>query len=193
MAQLSGILGSLVNSPRKQRRLLIVSAAVLVVGVVAFVSAVLLRGTGNRFTNTFSTLPAQLNHPDPKAPISKEELALARRFIKTAVARQNLAASYDLVGTELKGTLTRKQWVAGDIPVISYQAANADRAGFTVDYSNERSAMLEVDLIAKAHTETRPHLLFFLGLKRAGDKKNGRWLVSYWEPHYRPPIPNQPG
>jgi hypothetical protein len=193
MAQITDILGNLVNSPRKQRRFLIVSAAVFTVGVTVFVAVVVLGGTANRFTDTISNIPAQLNRPDPKTPISKDELALARRFIKTAVLRQDLASSYDLVNADLKGTMTRKQWTHGNIPVVSYEATNADRAGFTVDYSNQRSAMLEVDLIAKAHTETRPHLLFFLGLHRAGDKATGRWLVNYWAPHYRPPIPMAPG
>jgi hypothetical protein len=32
-------------------------------------------------------------------------------------------------------------------------------------------------------------MLFFLALKCAGDRPTGRWLVSYWQPHWRPPVP----
>jgi hypothetical protein len=193
MADTSGIISGLLNSPRKQRRFLIISSAVFVIGVGVFVSVVLLRGTGNRFTDTISNQPATLYHPDKKVPISKSELALARTFIQTAVERRNLASSYNIVHVDLKGTMTRKQWETGDIPVISYNAQNADRAAFVVDYSYQRSALLEIDLVARPHTESRPHLLFFLGLRRAGDKPTGRWLVNYWEPHWRPPIPMAPG
>ena len=189
MADTSGILGNLLNSPRRQRQFFILSAAVLVAGVAAFLAIVVFRGTGNAFTDTFSNQPAQMYHPEKKVPVSKAEFALARKFIETAVMRKDLAASYDLVNEDLKGTMTRRQWTHGDIPVIFYEAQNAKTAAFTVDYSFETSALLEVDLVARMHTETRPHLLFFIGLKRAGGKKDGRWLIDYWQPHWRPPIP----
>jgi hypothetical protein len=192
MAQSSDTVGGFLSSPRNQRRLFVISAAVFVIGLGAFLATFALRGTGNRFTDTFSNEPAKLADPDPKAPLQKSEIALARTFIETAVARKNLASAYDIVHPDLKGALTRKQWETGNIPVISYDAQNAANAHFVVDYSNQRSALLEVDLVAKPGTETRPHLLFFLGLKRAGDKKTGKWLVSYWEPHYRPPVPLSP-
>jgi hypothetical protein len=193
MADSSGTISRFLNSPRRQRQLLIGSAAVLVIGVIALTVTVLLKSNGNKFTNTFSNQKATLYKPDKKAPISTAQIALARRFIKTAVARQDLDASYNLVHADLKGRLTRKEWDTGNIPVVSYQAANADTAKFTVDYSYQRSALLEVDLIAKGHTQTRPELLFFLGLKRVGDKPNGRWLVNYWEPHWHPPVPAPAG
>jgi hypothetical protein len=190
MADTSGILGSIFNSPRRQRQFFILSAAVLIAGVATFLSVVVFRGTGNAFTDTFSNQPAVLNHPEKKVPVSKAQLALARKFIQTAVMRKDLSASYDIVDVDLKGRMTRHDWVTGDIPVILYEARNAKTAAFIVDYSYETSALLEVDLVAKPHTETRPHLLFFIGLKRAGGKKDGRWLVDYWQPHWRPPIPS---
>jgi hypothetical protein len=36
-------------------------------------------------------------------------------------------------------------------------------------------------------------LRFYIGLKRQGDKPTGHWLVSYWQPHWRPPIPQAVG
>ncbi|HEY6962837.1 MAG TPA: hypothetical protein VI408_13190 [Gaiellaceae bacterium] len=192
-AKTSTSFGDFLSSPRNQRRLFIVSIGVFVVGLGAFLAVVVFRGTGNRFTDTFSNQPAKLAKPDPKAPLQPQEIAIARKFIKTAVARQDLGAAYAIVHPDLRGMMTKKQWETGDIPVISYHPQNADTAKFIVDYSNQRSALLEVDLVAKPGTETRPHLLFFIGLKRQGDRAKGRWLVSYWEPHWRPPIPMAPG
>lgn len=190
MADTSGILGNLLSSPRRQRQFLILSAVVLVAGVAAFLSMVVFRGTSNAFTDTFSNKPATLYHQEKKVAVSKAQFDLARTFIKTAVMRKNLSAAYDMVNVDLKGRLTRHEWVTGDIPVVPYEARNADTAAFVVDYSYETAALLEVDLVARPNTETRPHLLFFVGLKRQGGKKTGRWLVDYWQPHWRPPIPN---
>ncbi len=189
MASPSGILTGFFDSPRKQRRFFIVSAAVLAVGAGVFLAVVVFRGTPNAFTDTLSNKPAQLYHPDKKVPLSPEQVRLAREFIRTAVERKNLDVAYTIVHRDLKGTLTRKQWDTGDIPVVTYPARNTDTAAFTVDYSFKTSALLEVDLVAKLGADQRPHLLFFIGLKRAGGKPTGRWLVNYWQPHWRPPVP----
>jgi hypothetical protein len=193
MASPSGILTDFFNSPRRQRRFFILSAAVLAIGVGAFLAMVVFRGTPNAFTDTLSNKPAQLYHPDKKVPLSKEEVALARRFIKTAVERRDLNAAYTIVHPDLKGTLTRKEWDTGNIPVVSYLAENADTAAFSVDYSFKTSALLEIDLVAKPGKDQRPELRFYLGLKREGGKSNGRWLVNYWQPHWKPPVPQAVG
>jgi hypothetical protein len=180
------------GSPRAQRRFFWGSVVVFLIGVSAFIALVVFRGTGNAYPDKFSNKPAQLATPEKHVPITKAQIALARKFIRTAVLRKNIDASYDIVNVDLKGRLTRKQWDTGNIPVIDFPASNIDTAAFQVDYSYQNEALLEVDLIAKAHTIARPELLFFLGLKRAGAKETGPWQVSYWEPHWKPPVPAAP-
>jgi len=123
----------LTDSPRKQRRFFYLSASVLAIGVAAFLSLVVFKGTSNAFTDTISNKPATLYHPDKKVPLSKEQVALARRFIQTAVERKNLDAAYSFTHPDLRGNLTRKQWDTGNIPVINYPARNAETASFVVD------------------------------------------------------------
>lgn len=178
-------------SPKNQRRFLWISAGILLVGIVAFVAVVILGGTGNAFPDRFSNEPATLSKPEKTVPLTKAQTDLARRFIKTAVTRADLDSAYGIVDADLKGNLTRQQWNTGAIPVITYHAANADKAAFTVKYSHENAALLEIDLVAKPHTEARPHLLFYIGLKRKN--ATSPWLVNYWEPHWRPPVPMAPG
>lgn len=185
MAQSSGTLSGKFSSPRRQRQIFLGSAAVFAAGVIAFLAVVLLRGSGNRFTDTFSNQPAQLAKKERVTKPTAEEYAVARRFIETAVARKNLDASYDLVHVDLKGRMTRKQWDTGNIPVVDYPANNAKTAAFTTEYSYADQGLFDVDLVAKPGSTVRPHLLFFIGLK----KEHGKWLVNYWEPHWRPPIP----
>jgi hypothetical protein len=166
---------------------------VLVVGIAVFVSLVLLRGTSNAFTDTISSQPAQLATPEKTVKLSEEQRQLARKFIQTAVLRQNLDAAYSIVHPDIRGAMTRKEWDTGAIPVVYYPARNWKTAAFVVDYSYQTSALIEVDLVAKKGADERPHLLFYLGFKRAGDKPNGRWLVNYWQPHWKPPVPQAVG
>jgi hypothetical protein len=192
MAQTSGTLSSLFGSPRRQRRLLVFSALVLVAGIVAILTT-MLRSTGNAFPDKFTSQPAQLNHADKRAPVSRDQISLMRKFITTAVARRNLRSAYWIVGPDLRGGLSKKQWQTGTIPVLFYHADNAATVEFKTDYSYQRQALFEANLHAVPGTESRPSLLFFIGLKRQGDKANGRWLVNYFEPNWRPPIPMNPG
>ena len=192
MAQTSGTLSSLFNSPRKQRRLFVFSAVVLVAGIIAILVTVL-RGTGNAYPDKFTSQPAVTYHPDKKAPVSPGQISLMRKFITTAVARRDLTSAYRIVGPDLRGGLSLKQWQSGTIPVLSYHATNAATVEFKTDYSYRKQALFEVNLHAAPGTETRPSLLFFIGLKREGNKANGRWLVNYFEPNWRPPVPMNPG
>jgi hypothetical protein len=183
--------GGILNSPRAQRRLIIFSGGVLVIGFIAFLSAFLLRGTSG-IHSPLSTLPAYTHAKLVKAPPSKEALQVARKFLETAVLRKNLSEAYDLVGPALKGNMSRARFVKGDIPVQPYPARNTKTAAFTVDWSYRTQIMLEVDLVAKkgSGSNIRPHFPYFLGLERKGDKPNGRWQVNTWISSWHPPVPN---
>jgi len=121
--------------------------------------------------------------------VSPDQISLMRKFISTAVARKNLASAYWIIGPDLRGGLSRTQFEHGDIPVLFYHADNAQTVQFKTDYSYSTSALFEANLHAKPGTEQRPELLFFIGLKRQGGKADGRWLVNYFEPNWRPPVP----
>jgi hypothetical protein len=181
--------GRFFGSPRAQRRLLIGSSIIFVIGAIAFISIVWLRGTSNAFVGTISNKPATLVKNEKKVPPSPAAFKVARTFLETAVLRKKLDSSYNIVHVDLKGRMSRKQWDTGNIPVVDYPANNAKTAAFLVDYSYQTEMLLEVNLVARAGSKVRPNLTFFLGLKRAKGQKNGNWLVSYWEPHWRPPVP----
>jgi hypothetical protein len=178
------------SSPRAQRRLLFAGGTVFGIGLVALISVVLLRGTSG-IHSPISTKAAQTAPKEIKAPPPKSALKVARLFVETAPLRKNLDRVYEFVAPSLKGNLTRGQWAKGNIPVIDYPAGNAKTAAFVVDWSYRTQIMLEVDLVAKkgSPSNIRPHLPFFLGLERKGDKPNGQWQVNVWVPVWHPPIP----
>jgi hypothetical protein len=174
-------------SPRRQRRLAWLGGALLGVLLVALLSLFVFRGSSG-IHSPISNQPAQVAPKEIKAPPTEEALQAARRFIETAVLRKDLDVAYALVGPDIKGGLSRKQWETGNIPVVGYPADNTRTAGFNVDWSYANELMLDVDLVAKPSADVRPHLDFWLGLKRVGGK-HGRWLVDYWIPNWHPPLP----
>jgi hypothetical protein len=178
----------ILSSPRAQRRIMWFSGAVFVIGVVVFLVAVPFRGSSG-IKSPISTQPAGHAPHLVKAPPDPQAFKVGRKFIETAVLRKNLDAAYPLVNREIKGDQTKAQWDKGTIAVIGYPAENAKTAAFTVLWSYKTQLMTVVDLVAKKGAHVRPHLPFFLGLVRAHNKPNGRWLVNYWQADYTPPVP----
>jgi hypothetical protein len=181
--------GGFLSSPRAQRRLMWMSGGVLGIGVIVFLSVVVFSGSSG-LHSPISTVQAQHVKEPVKAPPDPQAYRVARQFIETAVLRKNLDAAYSLVGSDIRGGLTKKQWETGNIPVVGYPAGNAKTAGFTVVSSYKTQMKLVVDLVAKKGSggNIRPHLPFWVGLVRAGGKAKGRWLVNYWLPDYTPPV-----
>lgn len=165
-----------------------ISGAVLLVGLIVFLVAVVFRGS-NGITSPISTVKAQSAPKLVKAPPDPKAFQVGRKFIETAVLRKNLDAAYPLVNHEIKGDQTKAQWDKGAIAVIGYPAGNARTAAFTVLWSYKTQLMTVVDLVAQKGAHVRPHLPFFLGLVRAHNKPNGHWLVNYWQADYTPPVP----
>ena len=185
------MLENLRNSPRQQRRIFFASLALLAGGIVALLVLVLLPSKENALDTPISTVAADTVKKDPVAPVDPASIKIARQFLLTAVQRKDLDWAYDHVHVDLKGRMSRRQWDKGNIPVIPFDAQNATTTAFIPQFSLQREVEFEVALIPKKHAiyaGNRP-LRFYIALRRANDKANGEWLVSYWEPHWKPPIP----
>lgn len=147
--------------------------------------AVLMTGIG-LFLVAFNSSNAR--HVDPNAsaatvPASPAARSVARRFLETAVGRQDLATAYTLVGPFLKGA-PRKQWIKGINPVMYFPARNLETVPLEVKSSTKRSLLLEVGpLVAPQGTKLRrglKSLTFWLEV----DRIRGKWLVNYFMPNY---------
>jgi hypothetical protein len=183
----------LFSTPRSQRWLMWISAAVLVAGVAVFLGVFLSRGSSAPAPaanlSTVSSAPPSTKSAtsNPKVAASAGALKVARTFLETAVLRKNLDAAYGLVGPDLKGGMSRAQWRKGNIPVQPYPAANAKTAKFQVKSSHKNELMLLVELTPRKGSGVRP-LAFYLNVDRIG----GKWLVNYWLSDYRIPIHSNP-
>jgi len=177
------------NSPRAQRRTFFSSLGVLVAGIIALIVFVVLPNKETK-DQPLSNQKAQLAVKDPKAPVDPQAIKIGRQFLLTAVVRKDLNWAYDHVHVNLKGRMSRKAWDTGNIPVIPCDAQNATTTAFITQFSYQREVEFEIALIPKPHSVycgNRP-VRFYIALQREHNKPNGRWLVSYWEPHWHPPV-----
>jgi len=179
------------NSPRLQRRAFFVSLGVLAAGIIAIIVTVALPSKSHALDTPISNKPAQMVENDPTARVDPKAIEIGRKFLLTAVVRKNLDWAYDNVHVDLKGRMSRKVWDRGNIPVIPFDAQNAETTAFIPQFSLQKEVEFEIVLIPKVHAVyagNKP-LRFYLALRREHDDAHGRWLVSYFEPHWKPPIP----
>ena len=145
-------------------------------------------GSGGLTVNNNGVLPKE--PPTPKTvKLDKTVHGLVLHFVKTAVARKDLAESYRLIGPDLREGITLKQWEAGNITVVPYPVdAKTTLAWEKPDYSYATSARVQVHVVTPDkpnQTRAQPTNTFFVSLV----KKNGHWLVDNWVPRWTPPIP----
>jgi hypothetical protein len=170
-------------SPRRRRRLARVGLVGLVVAG-AVTAAVVFRDSGQKYvyTGPVDTRPAQTVERDIPVPFTKqvrgEVLAVASRFVATAVERKKLDESWKLVHPELKRGYTLEQWRTGEIPVVPFPV---DGAKWDLQYSFEDTVGLYVLLYPRKGQELLP-TTFMLELKNVGDTAHHEWLVSSWVP-----------
>ena len=168
------------------RALFPLSLVVLAVGTLVF-----LADTFNEGPKT--PLPPV---PQPQAErvsqvIQPEARAVAVKFIATAVARRNLAASWPLVHPALRMGLTKKQWLTGDIPVTPIDMSKIDVTPFKVDDRFPGGMTLEVAFVPKPGVKMKS-VVFDMGLRNIGSRARPRWVVDYWMPHPNVPVPTDP-
>jgi hypothetical protein len=174
------------SSRRTSRWLITLSGLVLVAGVVAVLIVFVFRNQTTSVNNApITNKPAQIVKQAPNVPLTRAQREIAGKFILTAVARKNLAVSYNLVTDRLKQGLTLKQWQSGNIPVVPFDVGAGLVAPMHVLYSHPRSAELQILLLPK-HGKGQ---FFILVLKAVGAGNQKHWLVDSWVPWAGVPIP----
>jgi hypothetical protein len=182
--------------------MLLISAAVLVIGAGIFLGVFLTRGnaqpaTSGNLSRIGSAKPTDTNpyqngtKAPPKVTPASSALSVARTFLETAVVRKNLAVAYNIVGPDLKAGTPRAEWLKGNNPVIYFPAVNANTAKLTVKSSTKNALLLSVGLKAAPGTKM-PLAAKGLGFLLEVDRIHGRWLVNYFISNYHVGVPSQP-
>jgi hypothetical protein len=99
-----------------------------------------------------------------------------RRFIATAVERNDVAASFSLVTPELRRGLSEREWATGDIPVIPFAAV--DWQAFRLLFSDITGSVSYYRVHLRSEQPSYGEADFWIGLEHRG----GRWLISYFAP-----------
>jgi hypothetical protein len=173
---------SKLSSPRTQRWLLWISAAVLAAGVAAVLVAFLGNTGSDKLTKPTFTPGAPTKVPATSKHVKADPAVkeVAGKFILTAVQRQNLDQAWPLIGPGIRQGLTYKQWLTGNIPVVPF-LKKIKLAPMKVDISQKDYALLEVVLLPyKGRGE-----IYDIELIR----RQGKWLVNSWVPRTHPTIP----
>jgi hypothetical protein len=169
----------ILKSPRWRRRLIKVAV------VLAFIPLVYI---GIKLSTPAS--PENANGPEvpnyvqPKhSPFTPEERSAVRpvlaQFIRYAVAREDVAKSWDLAGPDLREGMTRKEWDTGAIPVVNYPASHRGLGSWSyVKYSYTNTVGLEVFVFPKPGSGYSAMTADAEVVK----DDDGRWRVNYWMP-----------
>jgi hypothetical protein len=130
-----------------------------------------------------------VTYAKPKAPktvkFDPRAQVIATKFVRTAVARKNLAAAYAISGPGIREGMTLKQFMTGNIPVVPYTVTPKTQAHMKIDKSYANKATVELYLV----TAPDPGKDFYVDLI----KKDGKWMVDSWMPRGTPPIPVNTG
>jgi hypothetical protein len=169
------VVQSALSSRRFNRWLPWLGALVLAAGVIAFLVAYF--GNTANSKETFgnrkpTTLPVQKT-----VPLARAARVTAGKFILTAVNRQHLDQAWPLVTDNVKGGLTYKQWLTGNIPVTPLGAPIAKAAITKILSSHRTDALVNVVLVPGPNAAGVSDSNFVMGLKKVGS----RWLVDYWQ------------
>lgn len=170
------------RSARTTRRLFKVGIVLAVaLGVTLLV---LLLPRAHRQMETFRDVPADVPAPTPRSVRASPELRRlllgeANEFVRTAVRRRDLAASWPLIHPTLKQGLTRREWLTGSIPVVPFPATRIAEWGLDWSYRDDVAldVVLQPDSASGLYRKT-----FTIEFKRVPGGSVDHWLVYSWVP-----------
>jgi hypothetical protein len=181
------VVQSALSSRRFNRWLPWVAGALLAAGVIVFL-VTYFGNTANQ-QETFSDKNAQTPQVVKQVPLEPAAREVAGKFILTAVARKNLDQSWPLVTENVKGGLTKKEWMTGNIPVVP-MGVPIDKVAITkIIYSHRNEAEVNIVILPKPNKEGVKAQLYVMDLVKVGRGANARWLIDYFQPHGSAGVP----
>ena len=142
------------------------AGGLLAIGVIVFMVAHF--GNTADTKETFSNQPASRPQVAKQIPLEQGARVAVGRFILTAVARQNLDEAWNLATPNIKGGLTHKQWMTGNIPVVPL-GVPIDKAAITRIISSTRNeAQINVVVLPKPNKVGVQATLYVVIVKKVG-------------------------
>jgi hypothetical protein len=173
---------------RRNRAAIAVGAIVLAAGIIAVVQV-----TTDEGPAPTAAPPAVANaKPQPVEPklmkggtLEGEARRVAQRFVVTTLGRTGLAEAWTLATDDIRRAVTRKQWLAGELPIPPFPVDRLVTSGYDVIESSSTKMLIQVLLVPEAETGYEA-LRFDMTLIRETPSPASPWRVSYFLP-YAPP------
>lgn len=188
-------LQSALSSRKLQQALPWIAGGVLALGVITFLQV--LNSPEKEEAVPTQRGAAQVAKEPKTVPPAPEARRIVNQFLKTAVdrdgneaaARKKLDAAWRISSPNVRGGLTKREWLTGNIPVVPYDVSSVERAPVRLDWSYENEASFAVMLLPKDGSAEKPQT-FFITVKKFGKGANARWLVDYFAPYAPPAVPD---
>jgi hypothetical protein len=97
-------------------------------------------------------------------------------FVNSAVKRQHVMASYDLVTPAMRSGVSRSEWAKGNLPVYAYPARGSTFHEWTVDFASPTEVGFELMIASR---KSKSDSIVIIGEVK---KIRGRWLVDSFTP-----------
>lgn len=133
--------------------------------------------------------PQQASQPDQEqTPVLGEKpggalVPAARRvaasFAMSTLLREDLAASWKLATAELRGPVTRRQWLAGELPIPPYPVRSLASTTFKVISAKPDRVLLQLLVLPPVGNKDVDPIRYDMTL----EKRAGHWLVGYLTPY----------
>jgi hypothetical protein len=177
------VVQSALSSRRFNKLLPWFAGGLLAIGVIVFL--VVRFGNTADTKETFSNQPASRPQVTKQIPLEQGARVAVGRFILTAVARKNLDEAWNLSTPSIRGGLTHKQWMTGNIPVVPL-GVPIDKAAITrIISSTKNEAQINVVVLPKPNKVGVQATLYVVIVKKVGP----RWLIDYAVPQASPGAP----
>jgi hypothetical protein len=126
--------------------------------------------------------PVKISAPPKKVPLKTRErvaaLAVASKFIDTAVARNNVDGAWGLVTPMMRAGYTRKQWDTANLPGIPpFPVASAR---WRLQFSDVKGIGFTIALFPTKASHQQAEV-FMIGLHKVGVGTHRHWLVDNWQ------------
>jgi hypothetical protein len=169
------------SSPRRRRRLGWTLAVVVPLVAIVVVS-VLYRKSGSEDTpvaaDTTGAAPVVATIRVTPA-VRRQVDETVQTFVHTAVIRRNLAAAWPLASPAMRQSVTRSEWLRGDLPVQPYPAAALRAADWSLRYRNERTLGIDV-MVQPKQGSGAPVAVYSAELSAPGSGAPRRFVVDSW-------------
>ena len=118
--------------------------------------------------------------PHLRSADAKAIAAVLTRYVPAALERKDLRLAYELSGPQVRGGMTLKEWLKGDIPVYEFPA----RAGpvrpsdWVLQWAEPRDVGVDLFLQPRHGVTNVGPIAFGIDMVL----RNGRWLVNNFVP-----------